>query len=161
MPGHFNRKGEAYMVDVGAKPITRREAVARGRVRMSAKALRLLRTGGLSKGDGFAAARIAGILAAKKTGGLIPLCHPLPLDSVEIDIAAGRGIVEVEASARTTAKTGVEMEALTAVSVACLTLYDMAKSVDRAMTIGPIYLQKKSGGRSGVYVRRAARNGRK
>ncbi|MFH1726735.1 MAG: cyclic pyranopterin monophosphate synthase MoaC [Elusimicrobiota bacterium] len=153
MPGHLNRRGEARMVDVGAKPVTRREAVARGSVRMSAGALRLLRAGRLPKGDAMAAARIAGILAAKRTGLLIPLCHPLPLDSAEVRLRPAGGRVDVEAVVCATARTGVEMEALVAVSAACLTLYDMAKSEDKRMTIGPIYLAEKRGGRSGDFRR--------
>ena len=146
------------MVDVGAKPVTRRVAVARGFIRVSARALRLLKTGGLKKGDAFAAARIAGIQAAKRTSEWIPLCHSLPLDSVELILKPVRGGVEVSAEVRTTARTGVEMEALTAVSAACLTLYDMAKSLDRGMTIGPIRLEEKRGGRSGRYVRSNGRS---
>jgi len=141
------------MVDVGAKPVTQRRAVAAGSLRLSDKALRLLRSGGLKKGDALAAARIAGILAAKRVDSLIPLCHPLALECVEIRFGFGEGRVDVEAEVRTSGKTGVEMEALAAACVACLTLYDMAKSEDRAMTIGPVYLEEKHGGRSGSYIR--------
>lgn len=142
------------MVDVGAKPVTRREALARGELRLSASALGRLKAGRLPKGDALAAARIAGILAAKRVAEWIPLCHPLPLDSVELRFRPGAGKVAVEAVVRATAKTGVEMEALAAVCAACLTLYDMAKAFDREMTIGPVYLQEKRGGRSGSFVRR-------
>ena len=141
------------MVDVGAKPVTARRAVARGTVSMSAPALRRLKGGSLPKGDAFAAARLAGIMAAKRTSELIPLCHPLALDAAELRLRAERGRVAVEAEVRTTARTGVEMEALAAVSAACLTVYDMVKSEDRGMVIGPIYLAEKSGGRSGRYRR--------
>jgi len=141
------------MVDVGRKAVTRRAAVARGRVEMSRQALSLLTAGRLPKGDALAAARLAGILATKRVGEWIPLCHPLPVDSAEVRLKPSRGGVDVEATVRATARTGVEMEALTAVAAACLTLYDMAKSEDRAMTIGPIFLQEKLGGRSGHYRR--------
>lgn len=143
------------MIDVGAKGITRREATARGALRMSAAALRLLKAGRLPKGDALAAARVAGILAAKRTGDIVPLCHPLPVESVDMDIRFVRHGVEAEAVVRTSAKTGVEMEALTAVCAACLTIYDMAKSVDPGMTIGPVFLVEKKGGRSGHYRRGA------
>lgn len=156
MPVHLNRRGEAFMVDVGAKPATARRAVARGSVALSAPALRRLKGGRLPKGDAFAAARLAGIMAAKRTSELVPLCHPLALDFAEVRLAAGAGRVAVEAEVRTTGRTGVEMEALCAVSAACLTLYDMVKSEDRAMVIGPVYLQEKSGGRSGLYRRARA-----
>lgn len=154
MASHLNEKGEAWMVDVGRKPVTRRRAVARGTLRMSDKAERLMRSAGLPKGDALATARIAGILAAKRTSAVIPLCHPLPIDSVEVRITLGAGRADVEAEVRTSSKTGVEMEALTAVSTACLTLYDMAKSEDKSMTIGPIFLVEKSGGKSGRYLRK-------
>ncbi len=153
MSAHLNRRGEALMVDVGAKAATARRALARGTVTMSAPALRRLKGGRLPKGDAFAAARLAGIMAAKRTSELIPLCHPLALDAAELRLTLGRGRVAVEAEVRTTARTGVEMEALAAVSAACLTVYDMVKSEDRAMVIGPIYLAEKSGGRSGLYRR--------
>lgn len=156
MPAHLNRRGEAAMVDVGAKAVTSRRAVARGSVTMSGPALRLLKGGRLPKGDAFAAARLAGILAAKRAAELIPLCHPLALDFAELRLTPGSGRVAVEAEVRTSARTGVEMEALCAVSAACLTLYDMVKSEDRAMVIGPIYLHEKSGGRRGPYLRAKA-----
>jgi len=139
------------MVDVGAKPVTRREAVAYGRITLNAEASKLLREDKVPKGDVFAAARIAGIQAAKRTGELIPLCHPLGLDAVEIGFRHEGRTVHVRAAVRLNGRTGVEMEALTAVSVAALTLYDMLKAVDRGMTIGPIRLGAKSGGRSGRY----------
>lgn len=150
---HLDESGAARMVDVGAKPVTRREALARGVVLMSERARRAISAGDLKKGDALAAARIAGIMAAKRVGDLIPLCHPLPLESVEVRLKPVKGGLEVEAAVKTSAKTGVEMEAMTAVSAAALTLYDMAKSLDRGMTIGPIYLVSKSGGRSGRYER--------
>ena len=136
------------MVDVGDKPVTTREAVARGSIRMSAEARRQIRRGAVKKGDPLQAARLAGILAAKQTSSLIPLCHPLPLTSVQVDLAASARGYDIEARVRTTAQTGVEMEALTAVAVAALTIYDMVKAVDRSMVIGDIRLVFKSGGRS-------------
>jgi cyclic pyranopterin phosphate synthase len=141
------------MVDVGDKPITDREAVARGTITMSREALRLIRRGEVKKGDPLQAARLAGILAAKQTSSLIPLCHPLPLTSVNVELTPTPRGYTIEARVRTTARTGVEMEALTAVAVAALTVYDMVKAVDRAMVIGDIRLMLKSGGRSGVYQR--------
>lgn len=150
---HLDDKGEARMVDVSGKEVTRRRAEARGRVTMAAETLALIRENGLPKGDVLAAARLAGIMAAKKTGELIPLCHPLPLDEVSVafsfDDAAPA--VDITATATVTGRTGVEMEALTAVSVAALTLYDMCKAVDKAMRIGDIRLTYKEGGRSGVF----------
>jgi cyclic pyranopterin phosphate synthase len=141
------------MVDVGDKPVTAREAIARGSIRMSRAALRLIRRGAVAKGSPLHAARLAGIMAAKQTATLIPLCHPLPITNVKVDlIAAPRGY-EIEARVGTTAQTGVEMEALTAVAVAALTIYDMVKAVDRSMVIGRIRLVKKTGGRSGTYRR--------
>ena len=141
------------MVDVGAKPATAREAVARGSITMSGEALKLISLGEVAKGDPLQAARLAGILAAKQTSSLIPLCHPLPLTHVGIDLTpSGNGYV-IEARVRTTAQTGVEMEALTAVSVAALTIYDMVKAVDKEMVIGDICLVEKTGGRSGTYRR--------
>jgi cyclic pyranopterin phosphate synthase len=141
------------MVDVGAKVVTRREAIARGSISMSREARRLVRTGAVKKGDPLQAARLAGIMAAKQTAALIPLCHPLPLSSVDVELTpTGRGY-DIEARVRTDAQTGVEMEALTAVAVAALTVYDMVKAVDRAMVIGDVRLMFKSGGQSGVYRR--------
>jgi cyclic pyranopterin phosphate synthase len=142
------------MVDVGEKPVTSREAVARGTITMSREALRLIRSGAVKKGDPLQAARIAGIMGAKQTASLIPLCHPLPLSSVHVELIPRPRGYEIEARARTTAQTGVEMEALTAVAVAALTVYDMVKAVDKAMVIGDIRLTFKSGGRSGTYRRR-------
>jgi cyclic pyranopterin phosphate synthase len=142
------------MVDVGEKPVTAREAVARGTVMMSATARRLIQSGKIKKGDPLQAARLAGIMAAKRTSELIPLCHPLPLTHVSVDVAPVRGGFAIEARARTSAQTGVEMEALTAVAVAALTLYDMVKAVDKAMVIGEICLLKKTGGKSGDYLRK-------
>jgi cyclic pyranopterin phosphate synthase len=142
------------MVDVGDKAITAREAVARGEVTMSATARRLIRAGQIKKGDPLQAARLAGIMAAKRTSELIPLCHPLPLTHVSVEISPTRSGYAIEGTARTAAQTGVEMEALTAVAVAALTLYDMVKAVDKGMVIGQICLMRKSGGRGGGYIRR-------
>jgi cyclic pyranopterin phosphate synthase len=150
---HLDARGRARMVDVGPKPVTAREAVARGEVRMKAATLRAIARGRTKKGDVLAVARVAGILAAKRAHELIPLCHPLPIESVALELAPdlARSAIAVEARVRVEAKTGVEMEALTAVAVACLTVYDMAKSMDRAMTIGRIRLVRKSGGKSGTW----------
>jgi cyclic pyranopterin phosphate synthase len=150
---HLDPSGRAAMVDVGAKAETAREAVARGRIGMDAATLDLIRTGGIEKGDVFTVARLAGIMAAKRTSDLIPLCHPLPLTSVSVTLTvdeAAPGLI-IEAVARVTGRTGVEMEALTAVAVAALTVYDMAKAADRGMVIGEIRLIRKSGGRSGTW----------
>ena len=154
---HLDARGRARMVDVGAKAITRRVAVARGAVRMRPETAELIAAGRVVKGDVIATARLAGILAAKRTGELIPLCHPLPLDFVDVrlEVDALQGRVEIEAEARIEARTGVEMEALTAVAVAGLTIYDMCKAVDRGMAIEEVCLVRKSGGRSGDYVRGA------
>jgi cyclic pyranopterin monophosphate synthase len=149
------------MVDVGGKAVTEREAIARGSVAMSSDARRLVRTGAVKKGDPLQAARLAGIMAAKQTAALIPLCHPLPLSSVHVDVAPTEHGYDIEARVRTTAQTGVEMEALTAVAVAALTIYDMVKAVDKSMVIGDLRLIFKSGGRSGVYVRRESRRSRR
>ena len=150
---HLDESGVARMVDVGAKPETRRVAVARGRVEMADDTLQLIRSNGFQKGDVIGIARVAGIMAAKQVPNLIPLCHGIPLDGVDVDFNfdAEAGRVNIEATARTTAKTGVEMEALTAVSVAALTIYDMCKSVDRGMRIEGVRLVSKSGGRSGDF----------
>jgi cyclic pyranopterin phosphate synthase len=142
------------MVDVGDKTITDREAVARGSIAMSRKALRQIRSGAIKKGDPLQAARLAGIMAAKQTSALIPLCHPLPLSSVHVELTPTARGYDIEARVRTRAQTGVEMEALTAVAVAALTIYDMVKAVDKAMVIGDIRLEYKAGGRSGTYTRR-------
>jgi len=146
---HLDQTGAAHMVDVSAKPVTAREAVATGRIAMSAQAAAAIREGSVAKGDVLATARIAGIMAAKKTAELIPLCHPLPLTRVAVDLAPDESGVTVTATAATAAQTGVEMEAMTAVSVALLTLYDMAKALDKGMTIGEIRLFSKTGGKSG------------
>jgi cyclic pyranopterin phosphate synthase len=143
------------MVDVGAKAVTQREAVARGEITMSAAALRLIRAGRVAKGDPLQTARLAGIMAAKQTSLLVPLCHPLPLSYVGVELTPTRRGYRIEGRVRTTAQTGVEMEALTAVAVAALTLYDMVKAADKTMTIGDICLIEKTGGRSGRYVRKA------
>ena len=152
---HLSSRGEARMVDVSAKAISEREAVAEGRVIMAPKTLAIVRQGDAKKGDVLGTARIAGILAAKRTHELIPLCHPLPLSQIEVDLvpdAALPGIV-VTAKVKVAGKTGVEMEALTAVSVACLTLYDMLKAADKAMTIDGVRLLEKTGGASGDFRR--------
>jgi cyclic pyranopterin phosphate synthase len=154
---HLDEKGKARMVDVGDKPVTSREAVARGEITMSATALRLIRQGALAKGDPLQAARLAGIMAAKKTAELIPLCHPLPLTHVSVELTPIRRGYRIDARVRTASQTGVEMEALTAVAVAALTLYDMAKAVDKEMVIGQVCLLEKKGGRSGHYRRKTAR----
>lgn len=146
---HLDESGAARMVDVAAKPKTVRSAVASGRIRMTSEAKAALVAGSGPKGDALAAARIAGIMAAKRTGELIPLCHPLALDAVTVDIAEADGALCVTARVALTGRTGVEMEALTAVSVALLTLYDMGKAIDRAMVIEGIRLLAKRGGKSG------------
>jgi cyclic pyranopterin phosphate synthase len=150
---HVDAHGRVRMVDVGDKPVTQREAVARGAITVSPAARRLIRQGQIKKGDPLQAARLAGIMAAKRTSELIPLCHPLPISHVAVEIMPARGGYAIEATARTAAQTGVEMEALTAVAVAALTIYDMVKAVDKDMVIGEIRLARKSGGRSGEYVR--------
>jgi cyclic pyranopterin phosphate synthase len=139
------------MVDVGDKPVTAREAVARGRITMSRDALRQIRSGAVKKGDPLQTARLAGIMAAKRTADVIPLCHPLPLSHADITLTARRDGYEIEARVRTSAQTGVEMEALHAVAVAALTVYDMIKAVDKRMVIGDIRLVEKRGGRSGDF----------
>lgn len=149
---HFDEKGASRMVDVSGKEVTRREATASGRIAMAPETLERIRKKEQAKGDVLEVARLAGIMAAKKTADLIPLCHPLALSSVTIDFAfASETELEATATCRIDARTGVEMEALTAVSVACLTVYDMCKGVDRGMTIGPIRLEEKKGGRSGEF----------
>jgi cyclic pyranopterin monophosphate synthase len=152
---HFDDKGQALMVDVGAKDITVREAVARGEISMKPGTLDVILEGRARKGDVLGVARIAGIMAAKKTPELIPLAHPLPLNSVKVEFFADseRSVVEIEARVKVTSRTGVEMEALTAVSVAALTIYDMCKAIDRGMVISGIRLMEKSGGRSGHFTR--------
>lgn len=148
-PTHLDESGAAHMVDVGAKAATGRRAVAGGRITMTPEALAAIRAGNAPKGDVLSTARIAGIMAAKRTAELIPLCHPLALTSVAVEFDWEADGISVRATAATTGPTGVEMEALTAASVALLTLYDMAKALDRAMVIGDIRLLEKSGGRSG------------
>lgn len=146
---HLTPDGSAQMVDVGAKPASAREATATGRITMTAEAATAIRQATLKKGDALAVARIAGIMAAKKTSDLIPLCHPIPLTSVTIELTPDDTGVTATATARTTDRTGVEMEALTAVTTALLTMYDMAKAIDRGMTVEGVRLLAKSGGKSG------------
>jgi len=154
---HVDARGRVRMVDVAAKPETEREAVAEASIRMNAAALRAIRTRAVKKGDPLQTARLAGILAAKKTADLIPLCHPLPLTHVDVDMRParrGRGF-DIRARVGTKARTGVEMEALVAVTVAALTVYDMLKAVDKSIVIGPVRLLEKKGGRSGHYRRKS------
>ncbi|WP_312490168.1 cyclic pyranopterin monophosphate synthase MoaC [Sphingomonas sp.] len=146
---HLDNEGSARMVDVGAKSVTQRQAVARGRITMTPEAAAAIAAGSVQKGDVLAVARVAGIMAAKKTSDLIPLCHPLPLSKVEIDLALDDTGVTATVTAATAGQTGVEMEALAAVSVTLLTVYDMAKALDKRMTIGDIRLLSKTGGKSG------------
>lgn len=152
---HFDADGKAIMVDVGAKASTSRRALACGEIRMQQATLKRILDRKVEKGDVFGIARVAGIMAAKQTSALIPLCHPLALTSVELKFTphADDGIVKIEATSKVNGQTGVEMEALTAVSVAALTIYDMCKAVDKLMVIGEIRLQEKSGGKSGNFVR--------
>lgn len=152
---HVDAAGRAAMVDVGEKPVTRREARASGRILLQPDTLRAVRESSLEKGDVLAVARLAGIQAAKETSRLIPLCHPLPLEHVEVDLQlqSDPPSVSVSARARTSARTGVEMEALVAVSVALLTIYDMVKAIDRGAEIGEVRLEEKSGGKSGEWRR--------
>jgi cyclic pyranopterin monophosphate synthase len=153
---HFDEHGASRMVDVGEKAVTSRVARASGRVVMQPATLKRIQERGLAKGDVLEVARLAGIMAAKRTGELIPLCHPLPLDSVSVSFSfPDERTVSIEAEVRVTAKTGVEMEALTAVSVSALTIYDMCKAIDRGMSIERIQLEEKSGGKSGHFVREA------
>jgi len=156
---HLDRRGRLRMVDVGDKPVTRREAIARGRIAMAPATLAAIVGGKLNKGEAIAAARIAGVMAAKRTHELIPLCHQIPLEVVEVEFRPDRAhsTLEIEARAATAARTGVEMEAMVAVSAAALTIYDMAKAIDRAMEIGAIRLVKKIGGRSGEFIRAGER----
>jgi cyclic pyranopterin monophosphate synthase len=151
---HVDASGKAVMVDVGDKAVTVREAWARGTVTMKPAALRAVRAQAVAKGDVVQVARLAGILAAKQTASLIPLCHPLPLSHIQVDLTPIRQGFRIDARVRTSAQTGVEMEALTAVSVAALTVYDMVKAVDKTMVIGDIVLVEKLGGKSGRYRRR-------
>lgn len=154
-PTHLDEKGRARMVDVSAKPRTERSATASASVRMKKQTLKLIREGGVPKGDVLAVARVAGIMAAKKTPELVPLCHPLGLSSVEIDLELDmrKSLVEIKATVTAVGRTGVEMEALTAASAAALTVYDMCKAVDREMSITNVVLLEKKGGRSGHYKR--------
>jgi cyclic pyranopterin phosphate synthase len=151
---HFDAKGDAVMVDVAAKPVTERIAVAGGSIVMQAETLKRIREGQIAKGDVLAVARLAGIMAAKRTGDLIPLCHPIGLDAVSIEFAIddARSAVDITATCKVHGRTGVEMEAMCAVSVAALTIYDMCKAIDRGMKIGEVRLLRKSGGKSGDFV---------
>jgi cyclic pyranopterin phosphate synthase len=151
---HVDARGKVKMVDVAAKAVTAREAVASGEITMSTAALKLIRAGAVAKGDPLQTARLAGIMAAKQTSALIPLCHPLPLSHVGVELTPTRRGYRIESRVRTTAQTGVEMEALTAVAVAALTIYDMVKAVDKGMVISEICLLEKTGGKSGDYSRR-------
>jgi len=153
---HFDEEGKAIMVDVGGKPLTVREAVAGGDVQMQPETLQQILAQRIKKGDVFSVARLAGIMAAKQTSSLIPLCHPLPLSAIEIDFDSDpqRGRVTISATVKVTGQTGVEMEALTAVSVAALTIYDMCKAIDREIVIERICLLKKTGGKSGTFTRK-------
>ncbi len=150
---HLDKEGRASMVDVSEKPKTKRIAVAKGRIYMKAETLALIKTGGVKKGDVFTVARLAGIMAAKKTADLIPLCHPLPIQNVQIELTANEkeACVDIEAKASLYGRTGIEMEALAAVSVAGLAIYDMCKAVDKGMRISDVRLTHKSGGKSGTF----------
>jgi cyclic pyranopterin phosphate synthase len=152
---HLNAEGEARMVDVGEKPVTVREAVAEGWIHMQPETLQLILAGGHKKGDVLSVARVAGIMASKKTSELIPLCHPIPLNAVEVTLTpdTAHSTIHCRVVARTSAQTGVEMEALTAVQIALLTVYDMCKAADRGMTLNDIRLVSKSGGQSGAWAR--------
>jgi len=155
---HVDAQGRARMVDVGEKPVTERVAVATATVRMKPATLRLIRGGGMAKGEVLAVARLAGIMAAKRTAEIVPLCHPLPVEVAGVEFAVrGPGRLGIRATVKVSGKTGVEMEALTAVTAAALTVYDMCKAVDRAMTITDVCVLEKSGGRSGTYLRAGAR----
>lgn len=154
---HVDARGRVRMVDVSAKPETVREAVARGDVRMSAAARRAIRTRAVKKGDPLQTARLAGIMAAKRTADIVPLCHPLPLTHVDVELTPNARGYTITGRVGTIGRTGVEMEALVAVSVAALTLYDMLKAVDRGIVIGPVFLSEKRGGRSGEYRRGRSR----
>ncbi len=153
---HFDQDGKAIMVDVGDKAITKREAFAAGEVRMKPETLQQILDSKIEKGDVLSVARLAGIMGAKQTSSLIPLCHPLPITAVEVDFDTNleQGIVRIGALAKVNGQTGIEMEALTAVSIAALTIYDMCKAIDKEMEIGQIRLLKKSGGRSGTFERK-------
>lgn len=160
-PTHLDAEGRARMVDVGGKAVTRREAVASGRIAIAPATAAAIRGGAVGKGDVLAVARVAAIQAAKETSRTIPLCHPIALDAVEVELEVGESSVTARATARTSARTGVEMEALAAVSAALLTIWDMVKGIDRTLEIGPIRLEEKRGGRSGEWRREdAPRSGR-
>jgi len=148
---HFDGEGRAVMVDVSAKPETARTATARARITMQADTLAVIRAGTAKKGDVLGVARLAGIMAAKRTADLIPLCHPLPITAVTLTLEPGDGAIEIAATVRTTGRTGVEMEALTAASVAALTVYDMCKAIDRGMRIEALRVVHKDGGKSGSF----------
>lgn len=150
---HLDGKGEAAMVDVSGKPVTARFARASALLHTTPEVTLAITENRVAKGSVTAAARLAGIMAAKRTAELIPLCHPLPLDVVEVDVSAGQGLVSIESRVRCSGRTGAEMEALTAAAVAALTVYDMCKALDRTMVIGPLRLEEKSGGKSGHYCR--------
>lgn len=152
---HLDENGRARMVDVSDKDVTRREAIARGLVLMQPETARLIAAGGMAKGDVLAVAQVAGVMGAKRTSDLIPMCHPLPITGVDMafDLDVDHGKLEIRATVRVTGRTGVEMEALTAVSIAALTVYDMCKAVDRGMTVTEIQLLHKMGGKSGEFVR--------
>ena len=152
---HLDESGRARMVDVSDKDVTRREATARAAVFMQPETARLISAGGMAKGDVLAVAQVAGVMGAKRTSELIPLCHPLPISGVDMtfELDVERAVLEIHATVRVTGRTGVEMEALTAVSVAALTVYDMCKAVDRGMTISEIQLLHKAGGKSGEFIR--------
>ena len=152
---HVDERGQARMVDVSGKAVTQRTAIARGAVRMKPETAARIAAGSVAKGDVIATARLAGVMAAKRTGELIPLCHPLPLDHVDVEAAVDEsaGTVTITAEARVTARTGVEMEAMTAAAVAALTVYDMVKGLERGVSIESVELLRKSGGRSGEWVR--------
>ena len=156
---HLNERGEMHMVEVGNKPETARRAVAEARVAMGPEARRAIGEGAAPKGDVAAVARLAGIMAAKRTPDLIPLCHPLPISGVDVSVDTGEDGMVITAEVRTTARTGVEMEAMAAVSVAALAVYDMIKGLDRGVVIGPVRLLEKSGGRSGEWRRRESTGG--
>lgn len=152
---HLNKKGEAVMVDVSSKNKTERTAIAEGMIKMNPETLNKIMEQNIPKGDVLSVARVAGIMAVKKAPDLIPLCHPLSIDAVSIEFEKkGEDILYVQCMVKTTERTGVEMEALTGVSVACLTVYDMCKSIEKGIEIGPIRLVKKTGGKSGTYLRR-------
>lgn len=150
---HFNEEGRARMVEIGEKQTTKRVAIARGKISMKDKTIELIKKGGIKKGDVLSVAQIGGIMGCKETSSLIPMCHNINLTGVDIRFNIGRNFIEIESEVKTVGRTGVEMEALTAVSIAALTIYDMCKAVDKDMTIEDIKLIKKIGGKSGEYIR--------